>query len=235
MFWKGDNSMTFDKQIMSAVIIMSCFGNSAIGQIFGTTTQHYSYLSLDKARQEIQENYIDLSTAEVVKRADNAVTDPSICFEQDFLASMTDDEPIGNKRATQRRMELIREACRQQKVSGLKLELNEFHEDIAIAFQNKEDALNAEHDGLWTVQMGYGIITSAGLLALLLASLPQREERVLRQSIALGGGFVGIAGGVGLYSTVGKRESLKVHMSKVQTMKNGWENSSGIFKQKESK
>jgi len=228
--------MARNKQMMSAAILVSCFGSNLIGGMFATPTQQYKYGSLTSARAEIQTKYIDLSTMTVAQRAKDLKTDVAVCFEQDFLTDPTGDEPISEKRRTQRRMQLVREACNQQDVSGLTLEVNEFREDVATAFQNKEDALTASHDGLWSTQLAYGAGIVLGVAALIVASqVDSRSNFAVKAGLGLTGGATVVGTTGGLIYTTATKDSLKLHISKVETMKNRWENSSTRFKQSKNK
>ena len=62
-----------------------------------------------------------------------------------------------------------------------------------------------------------------------------RNREGLQIAVAAAGGFAAVGGGIGLYSTTGKKDSLKLHISKVEAMKNGWENYSTRFKQSKNK
>lgn len=210
--------------MMKKIILLSMVINYSIVSGWGNTRE-YNNAALNSAYQAIQQKVINVSTGEVACKA-GTQADVAESFKEEFLSDPDEDAPISEKRRVQRSMALIRAVSKAQAVSGLSLEVSDLHETIALDFHNKEQALEAEKNGLWGSKLGWGACTVVGVCGIVVAT--QMGGGRNKSAAQLIGGMSVLAttvGGAKFISTIGKEEKLKTHIIQIQVMKNGWENS----------
>lgn len=207
------------KNIM-VIIGLLCLHNGLFG--WGTTKQ-YNNMPLNEAWAEIQRTAIKIPSKEVARRV-GTETDVARSFKEEFLTKPDADAPISEKRKRQRCMVLVRKVRDNDKegdVSELELEVNEFVEDVAIEFQNKEEDLEREIAGLFGKKIGYGTTFALGTILLGLAL--QTRDRDMKKIMVSVGGATFCGGGIGLYSVRGAEKILRIHQEQTKIMKNDWE------------
>lgn len=153
--------MVYSKKLaMSFVVVLSgCAGNIA-GFGFGANAP-YGHPTVNRMNDRV-EKYIAISTKEVVQRV-GTETDVAKAFKKEMLTDPIDGEVVSEERKSRKCMQQIRIGLRKPEASGEKLELIEFKEDKAIAFDDKEKALVAERDGLFTKKIIYASLAVAGV------------------------------------------------------------------------
>lgn len=208
--------------MMKKIILLSVLINySVISAVSWSNGPQYENAALNSAHQAIQQRAINLSTSEVAGRA-GTERDVAQCFEEEFLTDVAENAPISEKRKMQRTMTLVRAAHQAQPVSGLTLEVNDLVETVSLDFQNKEESLVREKEGLWSAKIGWGTLMVISLGVGLCATQMRGNGQMIAGGVGVGATMLG---GAKFYSTIGKEGKLKIHIARVQTMKNGWENS----------
>jgi hypothetical protein len=200
------------------VITISCFATNIFGWGLAPNPQ-YNNAALNAAHAAINRKAINLSTEAVVQRA-GTEDDVAKCFKEEFLEDAPFNAPISEKRKMQRIMGDIRAIHNQKQVDGTTLEVTEFTEDVALDFQDKEKDLQIEMAGLYgtKVALGAGIITGVVVMG-----VGPKVGKDAGMAIAGLGGCLSLGCGVSLAYVWNKEDKLKTHETKVQTMKNEWE------------
>jgi murein L,D-transpeptidase YafK len=154
-------------------------------------------------------------------------TDVVKCFEKKFLTNAEQDAPISKDRKTQTNMELIRKARIKGKASGFTIETNEFCEDVSLEFQEEEENIQRQIEGMWGAKVGWGMLTAAGVVALGVSTQmsSSQKNKILKMGTMGVGGTTAILSGAKFYSVMGDKNTLQQKKDDIQTMKNAWENS----------
>jgi hypothetical protein len=225
---KGTFHMVLQRWAIIVLAINCCtanlmgWGESFVPAFSGWTEIPYQNKAINEASIEIQK-YIDIPTKEAAERV-GTETDVRQEFKENFLTDAANDAPVSAKRKRQRIMTLIRTANQNKEISDLMFEVTELRENTALKLLNKEEALQAEIDGLWGSQLGWGTCTVVGGIVVLMATQISGERNMpIKLGVGLTGTVMTMGGGAKLYSVVGKKRLLETDIQIKKQMKQDWQ------------
>lgn len=171
---------------------------------FGTFSQRqYSAPEIGRMGQHIGNEYINLSSADVFKRART-----QRAVSSDFKVFLKDDEFM-------QKMKTIY-------VKGLdnaSLSTISFKKDIDTDLRSMEALLTDRRDNLWIAKALAGVIVITGIGVGGGSTQMKRREQA---PVAAIGGVISLLGGVGLWYLSYQKEYLDQHIKEVQEMDKDW-------------
>jgi hypothetical protein len=203
------------------VLTILTFSTNIFG--WGNEAPRYKNAAIDQMHKAINQKAINVSTADVCSQKDTP-NDVAQAFKEEFLTEAQVHEHVSEKRKTQRIMDLLRNVYNQKEVSGLTLEVNELFEDVSLGFQNKQEMLDAEIQGLFGKKVLCASVLVVGAAAFALGAADKRKG-IPAQAAIIGGGITAVTAAGVFLSTLGKENTLRTHIAEVQAMQNAWETS----------
>ena len=206
------------------IFLVVMINSSSYAIDWARANPQYKYATLNSMHSAIRTKVLDVSTADVVRRKGTEI-DVIESFKREFLTVPTANERVSEERKTKRLMDVIQKAANRQDSSGFTAEAQTFREDIALEFQDKEEGLQREIDGLWGKQVAARLITVGGVVLLCIAGgLLQKQENKPLVLACGGSGALFTAGGAAYsYSLYGTKENLEIHMGQMHDAQQGWE------------
>ncbi len=149
-------------------------------------------------------------------------------FKRKYLTPASEGEQISEDQITQQTMDYIRKiAANPNADESKRLSIIRLNGKTVLALQNNVEALQAEIDGLWGSQIGWGVCAGAGLVILGGAAIvmPGKYEgqRTSKYAVMSLGGFVTLVGGGKSLSVWKRKGDLETVMQTKQGMKQDWQ------------
>lgn len=192
--------------INKVIIFMIMVGYIDVLLSFGSSQRQYSAPEIGRMGQRIGNEYINLSSEDVFKRARTQETKVS----NNFKVFLNDDEFM-------QKMKTIY-------VNGLdnaSLSTISFKQDIDTDLIAMEALLIKYRDNLWLAQVLAGVVVIAGGGVGSIATQVSRHEQV---PVAAVGGAMSLLGGGGLWYLWNQKEYLNKHIEEVREMDKDWRN-----------
>ena len=210
--------------MIKKIILFSMVVNYSVISGWGNTPE-YNNAALNSVRQEIRE-LINLPASEFARRR-GTETDVLKHFQKTILTNADEDAPISKDRKTQRTMKLIRDARIEEKPSGFTTEATEFCEDTALEFQQEEENIQRQIEGLWGAKVMWGTLTAASVVAFGVGTQMSsgQHNKTFKTGTMVVGGSGAVLNGVKFWSVLGDKDTLQKKKDDIQAMKNGWEDS----------